>query len=124
VSFIYKNIFLVDAVGALMSCLSLGFLLPYLNTGFPADSALTLALLAGLLFLFSTSCFFLIKKNKSSWLKVVIAANLLYCVFTLFTVLSLSSQIKALGLAYFAVEVMLILILVRIEYKVATRWEF
>lgn len=123
-SFIRKNIFLIDAIGALMSCLSLGFLLPYLKTGFPADKAVTLALWAGLLFVFSTSCFFLVKKNKSSWLKVVIAANLLYCVFTLFTVLSLSSQMKALGLAYFAVEVILILTLVHIEYKVATQEEF
>lgn len=118
-----KNIFLLDALGALTSSVLLAFVLPRLNVGLLEQILFMLAFFAALFFCYSLSCFLLNKKAQSIWLKVIMVANLLYCILTGFVVVKHGMEISLIGLIYFIGEMLLILALVGLEYYLANQQE-
>jgi hypothetical protein len=62
-------------------------------------------------------CFLGSPKNWRFYLKIIALANLLYCCLTLGLMIHCRQQIKPLGILYFVLEILVLLILVRLEWK-------
>ena len=116
-----NQLFLIDAVGALVSAIMLGLVLPDLDEyiGLPVTILRFLAVPAFIFFLYSTSCYFFSKKNKATLLQVIAIANLLYCLVTVALLLYHLDQLLLLGWIYFIGEIAIVLTLAVIEWKAA-----
>ncbi|WP_338759292.1 hypothetical protein WAF17_11455 [Bernardetia sp. ABR2-2B] len=123
-----KVIFLIDGIGALVTSLSLfgiGFLLQE-HFGMPKNILYVLSSIVAFYAIYSFSCyFFLFDKNTTkkwqSYLKVIITANILYCVVMPFLLMFHYESLTVLGISYFIFEIIVILTLVFFEIKVASK---
>ena len=115
------KIFLIDGIGACLSVLFLGLLLPSFESyfGMPKNVLYGLAILASLLAIFSLSCYFFNVKNGRLFLKIVAFANILYCCISLGLMLYFYQKLTTLGFVYFLGEKIVVLILVYFELKMA-----
>jgi hypothetical protein len=114
-----KNIFLVDAAGALSSAAIIGLVLPnfYSEIGLPIQILYLLAALAFVYSVFSFTCFSL-QQPKRALLLTIMLANLLYCVLTALIVVRHFHDMGNWGIFYFATEILIILLLVTVERNV------
>lgn len=114
-----KNIFLVDGVGAVLSAITVGVVLPLFSEqiGLSTEILRLLALVALVFGIYSLSCFWFVLRPKPSMLLGIISANSLYCVLVL-SIALLSSELTTLGRAYFIIEAAIILGVVFLETRV------
>jgi len=114
-----KNIFLLDAFGALLTAFLLFFVLRTFNTFFGLSKTILeyLSLLAVVFSVYSFSCFFLLNNNWKSYLKIICIANILYCLFTFGIILYYYQSISVFGIAYFFGEILVIVGLVFLEIR-------
>lgn len=114
-----KNIFLLDAFGALLTTILLFFLLKNFNDffGLSKDIFEKLSIIAFTFFVYSISCYFSIKQNWKSFLKIICGANILYCVLTLAIIIHYYQSISILGIVYFLAEIIVIGLLASLEIK-------
>lgn len=119
------KLFLLDGTGALLTALSLFFILrPYHEyAGMPAGVLAYLSIFGLVYAAYSFSCFLLLKGRIKAYLRTIAFGNLLYCIVTLAMLFYHFSSLTLLGLTYFAVETGIIIVLVYIELKVAKRVE-
>ena len=117
-----KSLFLIDGLGALVSAISLGVVLVQLESwvGMPPPVLYPLAGIAGLFALYSLSCFFFLKGNRSPFLKGIAIANLLYCGLTLGAMIFHAEHLRPLGWTYFAGELVIVVGLAVLELKMAS----
>ena len=115
-----KNIFLVDGIGALVSALMLGVVLPAFQTsiGMPTQILYVLAIVAAVFAVYSLSCFWFVKSDYPTWLRLIVMANSSYCLATLFVVFIFLPELKWLGIIYFLGEAALIFGLVLVERSI------
>ncbi len=115
-----RLLFATDGIGALVSALMLWLLvgsMPHLF-GMPVHIVQPLALPAAGFAVYSLTCSLL--NVKSPGLLMLIALlNTMYCVATALLCIKYYNVLTALGLAYFAGEILIILTLVYIEVKAA-----
>ncbi|MEW7277524.1 hypothetical protein ABW636_02895 [Aquimarina sp. 2201CG1-2-11] len=118
----YKKLFLIDGVGALLSTLMLGVVLVNFNDffGMPKYILYYLAGIAGVFSIYSFTCFFRKIKKWRLYLIFIATANLLYGFLTLGLVIYLNQKLTLFGKTYFVIELIVLLILVRMEFKTAT----
>lgn len=118
-TFPIRTLFLVDALGAGISALSLGVVIPLLNNyfGMPFLILYLLAFVACALFVFSFFNYLFRQQNQSHNLKRVAFANLTYCFLTAVILLFYFRDLTVLARVYFIGEVAVILLLVRMELK-------
>jgi hypothetical protein len=114
-----KSIFLIDAIGALLTATSLITVCKYFEVyiGMPSD---VLNILSGIAFAFCTysfACHFLVKNNLLRWLIVIGIANLGYCCLTAGLMYFHFSSLTQLGIAYFSGEISIIGILIYFEFQ-------
>lgn len=116
-SFSIRQMFAIDALGALLSAVMLGGVLPLLSfyIGMPNDTLYLLAALAGAFMLYSSSCYFL--SLGAVWLMGIALANSAYCLLTLCLLYLHYKQLTTLGLIYFLVEAAVIVGVVYLEVK-------
>ncbi len=114
-----KNIFLIDAVGALITFALLFLVLRTFNTLFGLSKAALeyLSLIAFIFFIYSSTCFFLAINNWKLYLKIICTANILYCVLTFGILLYDYESISIFGIIYFLGEIVVIAGLVFLEIK-------
>ncbi len=114
-----KQIFLIDAVGAILTTVMLlGVLVPLEQYfGMPVRILHILSGIAFCIFTFSTYCYFFIKSNRKSFLGIIIACNILYSLATIVLIYKFSEKLTELGVIYFVLELIVLGILVTIEYK-------
>jgi len=117
-----KKLFLIDSIGALTTAFLLFVVLRNFNEyfGMPKRILTYLSVIAVWFFIYSTTCFFVIKANWTPFIKGISIANLLYCVFTIGLVIFYYPQLTTIGIAYFLGEIAIICGLVCIELNVAT----
>ncbi len=121
----YKNnpskLFLTDSIGALVTASFLFFILRTYNDyfGMPIEVLNWLAALALCFMVYSAFCFFSLNKNQAPFLFTISIVNLLYCVLTLILMIMHHASLTSLGFAYFVAEILVILGLVAVEFKVA-----
>lgn len=115
-----KTIFLVDSLGALVTVFLLFGILRTFNEyiGMSQTTLTYLALIALFFCLYSTTCFFLLKINWRPFLRIIIIANLFYCLLTMSLVISYHQSITVIGITYFLTEIIIVLGLVFVELSV------
>lgn len=116
-----KKLFLIDAFGALFSCIMLGFVLvtQQKHVGMPIDILQFLAIIAFVYSLFSIGNFYFPSSRLKRNLKIIAIANTVYCFITVGLVLVNLGTLKPFGFLYFIAEILIILILAKVEWSVA-----
>jgi hypothetical protein len=116
-----KNMLLVDAIGALVSAVSLGVLLPYFQSfiGLPLHLLYVLAFIAVIFLIISLSSFFCGNCEYHKRLKMMAKFNLLYILLTWLLIILYFAEISNYGLLYFAAETIVVLVLVKFERQLA-----
>lgn len=117
-----KRLFLVDGLGALLSVLFLGMVLPYYEGvfGVPKAVLLPLAGMAGVFAVYSLGCSFFMPRKWPVFLYTIAVANLLYAAYTTFLVFISDTPITFLGQVYFWAELAVLSFLIVIEITVAS----
>lgn len=120
-NFIQQNIFLIDGIGALVSAFFLGFILVRFNelVGMPVQVLYFLSIIPIFFAVYSLSRYFIKPTAWRKQLKAIAIANLLYCFVTSFCILMHYQELAPLGFVYFISEIVIILILVNIEWKIS-----
>ena len=114
-----KQLFIIDGLGALLTAFCLvAVLAPFEGTfGMPKRILYFLAVPACIFFLYSLCCYFFVTKNSGLYLKAIAIANLLYCLSTVVLVFIKYESLTKYGLAYFLLEVLVIILLVSVELR-------
>ncbi len=114
-----KLLFLIDGIGAIVTALLLSQVLARFEStfGMPKDILYILAAIAGCFAVYSLSCHFGLKRNRAPYLKAIAVANTLYCMTTLVLVIYCYPSLTWLGVAYFIGEIVIVMTLVRIEWR-------
>ncbi len=117
-----KNAFLIDGIGALISGLSLYFVLGSFESlfGMPASMVKNLAMLPFLYSLYSLLCH-KIKPKSRKFLKIIAILNLVYCLISITLVVIYADVIKPLGFMYFVMEKLIVIPLALWEWKVSEK---
>jgi len=119
-----KLVFLIDGLGAVLTAFLLRFLLyNYESTfGMPKTVLFYLILLPVLYAIYSFTCYFLPLDYFKSKLKIIAGLNLVYCVLSLCLMGIYFTELTALGVTYFVVEIIIILVVVWVEINVANNY--
>ena len=115
-----KNIFLLDGFGALVSASIMGIIIAHQVSffGLPANAAYFLAVFPCFFFVFSIYTHFSLPKDWITNLKMIIIANLLYCFISIGVVFYHFEALINIGVAYFILELIVVLIVVILELRV------
>lgn len=116
-----SQLFLIDGLGALLTALMLGLVLPRFEVFFGVPPALLypLAGVGAAFAVYSLSCHRWAPRPRL--LLGIATANTLYCLVTLLLLGFLHQAITGWGVAYFVGEILLVLGLVWVEVTVARR---
>ena len=118
-----RTLFLIDGFGAMVSAFMLGFVL--MNNqpliGMPVEVMQILASIPCLFAMYSFAGRFIIKGRVEPYLKWIAIANLMYCLTTAALILLFFAELTTLGLYYFLIEIVVIVILSRAELIVAIK---
>jgi hypothetical protein len=114
-----SKLYLVDAAGALVSALMLGWVLPQLESffGIPAE-ALYLLAIPPVVFIFIDLSALVLPSLRWRGLAVIAVANTVYCIASLAFLLTHLQHIRWPGMAYLLGEVTLVLCLAWVEWRV------
>lgn len=116
-----KKVFFLDGVGALLSAFLLGCVLvefePYF--GIPVPTLYFLALLPCLFAVYDVYCYFSKYCSDSVLLKGIAFMNSFYCFLSLALLVYHFNEVKFLGWGYILLEIIVVLSIATIEYKVA-----
>lgn len=114
-----KNVFLLDGIGAFLSALFLFFILSFFEQqfGLPLKILYLLFCIAFIFSLYSIACFLLIKSKWRVFLKIILIANLVYCLLTAIILFMYRNSSTTLGFVYFSLEILVICFILFIEYK-------
>ena len=120
-----KNVFLLDGIGAVVSASIMGLLVAQQVSlfGLPSNDAYFLAAFPCVFFVYSIYCHFNLPVDWKPYLKMIIIANLLYCFISIGVVFYHFASLTNNGLAYFILEIIVILIVVVLELRVMKEGE-
>lgn len=115
----FKKIFLIDAIGALCTASVIGLVFPQIISiiGLPIQIIYLLAAIALAYAAYSFYCYRMLRPAKC-YLATIMIANLLYCLLTASIVVIHMDRMTNWGVLYFVAEILIILSLVMIEFKV------
>jgi len=118
-----KNIFLIDAGGALLSAFFLGVLLPKYQHffGIPLNALHVLASIPILFVIYDIACYFLVSKNLAIFIRTIALLNILYSIISLTFAFIHYHQVTTFGWIYIIVEITIILTLASIEIRLANK---
>ncbi len=114
------NIFLLDGIGAFISAISLGMILPLLQTYIGLDKRILymLAAIAILFACYSLCVHYLKPKKWRRFLKIIIGANISYGLLTLSLVLYKYQTVGPIGKLYFVLELIILTLIICLEINV------
>ncbi|MBX2996588.1 MAG: hypothetical protein KF681_17340 [Bdellovibrionaceae bacterium] len=117
-----RTVFLLDGLGASLSAIMVGLVLPLFSVwvGLSSKSLRLLGLIAFILAGYSLICFWFVRRPGAPMLMGIILANSCYVVLTLLIVF-FASELTAFGQAYFIFEVAIICGVVLLETRVYRR---
>ena len=123
IKFTERTMFICDGIGALLSALMLGIVLPEFQSlvGLPTSILHLLAGLASLYAVYDFCCLRWVDHRNPRWLSGVIVANLSHLVLTLRYLWVYRSDIQIFGVAYFVGELLVILVIVIYQVKIVKR---
>lgn len=114
-----RRLFLIDGVGAVLSAIFLGVVLVRFEKifGMPKEMLYFLAFLPCIFVIYDIYCYLRIQEYQKPFLKIIAFANLIYCCISIAMVFLHYRELTNLGLVYFILEVLIIVILIIIELK-------
>lgn len=115
-----QKIFLVDAIGAFASILSL--LIPYSFEeffGMPKSTVTIFICIAVVCSIYSTTVYLTKKENWKPYLTIIALFNISYCIFTAYHVFKNLNTITLYGHLYFVGEILIILTLSVFELRLS-----
>lgn len=114
-----RNIFLIDGIGALVSAMFTGLVLPFFSQwiGLSSWALYSLAVFPLIYGIYSLSCFWLVRTIWPMMLKAIIIANLFYCLIS-GVVVFIFPEITIWGRLLLGGEILIILGVVVIELRV------
>ena len=118
-----QKLFLIDGLGALLSAFLLGVILVKFENifGMPRKTLYFLAFLPCVFAIYDLYSYLQTRKNQGLFLKIIATANLAYCFISIGAAFHHRQQLTSLGWIYFLFEILIIIVLVIIELKVAAR---
>jgi hypothetical protein len=116
--FMKKNILLIDGIGAVLSAATLLLFLLFDIVGLGKMSLLILLPLPIILAIFSLFSHFNDPNKRISRLRITVLGNLLYILLSAAVVLYNHNDLTTLGTAYFALELLIIAVLVYFEIEI------
>ncbi|MGB0885578.1 MAG: hypothetical protein ACPGVH_07130 [Chitinophagales bacterium] len=116
-----KNIFILDALGALVSILLLGGVLVHFENyfGIPKNTLYILASCPIIFVVYDLICFYFIHNQLDKHLKLVATLNLLYILLSISLAYFHTDSITWLGYIYIIGEIIILLALVLFEWKMS-----
>ena len=122
-----KKLFLIDAIGALISSTFIAFGVFYLDDfiGMPKKILIILSLIPILYFFYSFTNYLKTYKNQNlkSPLRTIAISNLCYSVLTLSLLFYFYSIITVLEMTYFILEILILIILSIAELKASKEFD-
>lgn len=117
-----RALFLLDGLGATWTSLSLFFVGRHYSDyfGMPANMLIYLSVIGLAYCAYSMSCYFLLKDYWTPYLRIIGIGNFLYCILTMTFLYTYYNSLTRIGLTYFLAEILIIVLLVYIELRVAT----
>lgn len=114
---------LIDGIGGALTAVMLGLVLPSFSAtiGLPPRVLVMLGLFGVGYAGYSLCCSRLVRTRWRPTLTIIIVANLVYCAISALVLATYRNTITPLGVAYFLVEIMVILVLVGAEIAVFRR---
>ena len=118
-----RTLFLIDGFGAMVSIFMLGVVLVNNQplVGMPVEVLRILASIPCVFAIYSFAGRFIIKGRVEPYLKWIAVANLSYCLLTAALMVLFFAELTWLGIAYFVLEIMIVVYLSRAELVVAMR---
>ncbi|GAB5540200.1 MAG: hypothetical protein Salg2KO_23030 [Salibacteraceae bacterium] len=117
-----RRIFLIDGLGAMISAILLVAIASLESVfQFPEQLAYELALVALILSTYSMACYFVRPKSMFNFLLALVIANIGYSVFTGIVILYYWNTVSIYSTIYFISEILLILTLASIEFRMAVK---
>lgn len=117
-----RSVLLIDGIGAAVSALVTGLILPLFSEqlGLPPHILYSLAALALVFMIFSLFCYFIAREVGVWMLRVIIFANLTYCVISA-GLTFFYAGVTSLGQAVLCAELLIVLFVVAFEIRVGLR---
>ena len=115
-----QKIFLVDAIGAIISVLSL--LIPYSFEelfGMPKSAVSIFISIAIVCSIYSATIYLTKIENWKPYLTIIALFNISYCIFTVYHIFKNLNTITLYGHLYFVAEILIILTLSIFEFKLS-----
>ncbi len=118
-----KKLFLLDGFGALLSAFLLGVILVQFESAFgmPRKVLYGLSFAPCVFAVYDFICYFKIKENWRTFLKIIAYANLLYLCASIGLLIHHYPKLTGLGVSYFLLEFVVVLIVVWLELKTVRR---
>lgn len=118
-----KILFLIDGFGALLSAFLLGVILVRFESSFgmPRKTLYFLAALPCFFVVYDFICYRIVGENWRPFLKAIAVANLMYCCVSVALLVDHYSKLTDLGVAYFLIEIVILIVLSGIELKIASK---
>ena len=116
-----RKLFLLDSFGSALTSFFLFIILRFFDDYFGVPvHILSRFLLVGLIFfLYSATCFLLLKRNWSSFIRLIGLGNLSYSSTSLVFIYYYFNMLTTLGVVYFFLEAIIVFFIALIELKVA-----
>jgi FtsH-binding integral membrane protein len=117
-----RQLFLLDALGALLSAALLAGIVATWESvfGLPSRIPYALAAVAVCFAAYSFACWLRVRDGWRPWLLGIALANATYGVVTLAIIARHWSQLTRAGVAYFVLELVVLVVLIRWELRAAT----
>ena len=115
-----KQLFLIDAAGALLSIFMLGFVLVKMESffGIPKEVLYVLASIPIGFLIYDLICYFTFSKSGKKFLIGIAILNISYCILSLGYAYLHMESLSIFGWLYIIGEICLVLFLSRVELKV------
>lgn len=116
-----STLFLLDGLGAALTTFFLVFVLRHYFDyfGMPANILTYLSVIGLVYCAYSMSCYFLLKDRWTPYLRIIGISNFLYCILTVTFLYTYYNSLTRIGPTYFLAEILIIVLLVYIELRVA-----
>jgi hypothetical protein len=115
-----KKIFLLDCLGALLSAISLGVVLPLFDSffGVPNTILYSLAITALIFGIYSLVCYLFVRKSWRVWLLIIALANTFYALLSIVILFIFSQYLTFFDGLYFIIELVILALLIILEFKI------
>jgi len=116
-----KRLFIIDGIGALISAISLGYIMIVFNSifGLPKNVLYLLATIPLFFLVFDMFAYYWGNEKIGWYLKIIVFLNVGYCILSLGLLSYHFSVLTKWAMIYFVVEICIVLALSRIEWCMA-----